>query len=220
MTKPVARKFKRSRRGQVRVTLKLNKLGQALLARSSTLPLQTRAAGAGASGLDAERALPDAAAPAVKRGRGVTQMLDASPTSYDDVPYESYPLWVTHPDHLAVVATLAGMRPAPGRALPRARARVRERRQPPSDGRRAARGALRRRRPVPGADRGGQRDHRRRSASRTPRSRRAASPTSTKRSAASTTSSATASTPGCRRPCRRRSSPPARVTWPRRGSRT
>src|SRR5262245_31139102 len=39
-------------------------------------------------------------------------MLDASPTSYDDVPYESYPLWVTHPDHLAVVATLAGMRPA------------------------------------------------------------------------------------------------------------
>ena len=40
-------------------------------------------------------------------------MLDASPTSYDDVPYESYPLWVTHPDHLATVATLAGMRPAP-----------------------------------------------------------------------------------------------------------
>jgi SAM-dependent methyltransferase len=40
-------------------------------------------------------------------------MLDASPTSYDDVPYESHPLWVTHPDHLAVVATLAGMRPAP-----------------------------------------------------------------------------------------------------------
>jgi SAM-dependent methyltransferase len=40
-------------------------------------------------------------------------MLDASPTSYDDVPYESYPLWVTHPDHLAVVATLAGMHPAP-----------------------------------------------------------------------------------------------------------
>src|SRR5262245_66102413 len=40
-------------------------------------------------------------------------MLDASATSYDDVPYESNPLWVTHPDHLAVVATLAGMRPAP-----------------------------------------------------------------------------------------------------------
>jgi SAM-dependent methyltransferase len=40
-------------------------------------------------------------------------MLDASPTSYDDVPYESYPLWVTHPDHLATVAMLAGMRPAP-----------------------------------------------------------------------------------------------------------
>ncbi len=40
-------------------------------------------------------------------------MLDASPTSYDDVPYESHPLWVTHPDHLATVAALAGMRPAP-----------------------------------------------------------------------------------------------------------
>ncbi len=40
-------------------------------------------------------------------------MLDASPTSYDDVPYESYPLWVTHPDHLATVASVAGMRPAP-----------------------------------------------------------------------------------------------------------
>jgi SAM-dependent methyltransferase len=40
-------------------------------------------------------------------------MLDASPTSYDDVPYESHPLWVTHPDHLAAVAMLAGMRPAP-----------------------------------------------------------------------------------------------------------
>jgi SAM-dependent methyltransferase len=40
-------------------------------------------------------------------------MLDASATSYDDVPYESNPLWVTHPDHLAAVATLAGMRPAP-----------------------------------------------------------------------------------------------------------
>lgn len=39
-------------------------------------------------------------------------MLDASPTSYDDVPYESYPLWVTHPDHLAVVARLKGMEPA------------------------------------------------------------------------------------------------------------
>jgi SAM-dependent methyltransferase len=38
---------------------------------------------------------------------------DASPTSYDDVPYDSNPIWVTHPDHLAVVATLAGMRPAP-----------------------------------------------------------------------------------------------------------
>src|SRR4029453_2714851 len=43
----------------------------------------------------------------------MAEMLDASPTSYDDVPYESYPLWVTHPDHLAVVATLAGMDPAP-----------------------------------------------------------------------------------------------------------
>jgi len=40
-------------------------------------------------------------------------MRDASASSYDDVPYDSYPLWVTHPDHLAVVATLAGMSPAP-----------------------------------------------------------------------------------------------------------
>jgi hypothetical protein len=39
----VSRKFKPSRRGQVRVKLKLNKLGRALLARSTALPLETRA---------------------------------------------------------------------------------------------------------------------------------------------------------------------------------
>ena len=43
VTNKASRKFKPSRRGQVRVTLKLNKLGRALLARSTTLPLQTRA---------------------------------------------------------------------------------------------------------------------------------------------------------------------------------
>src|SRR5262249_58673218 len=54
-------------------------------------------------------------APLRRAGQSVypsTIVGDASPTSYDDVPYDSHPIWVTHPDHLAVVATLAGMRPA------------------------------------------------------------------------------------------------------------
>src|SRR5262249_29590623 len=55
-------------------------------------------------------------APLHRAGQSVypsTIVRDASPTSYDDVPYDSHPIWVTHPDHLAVIATLAGMRPAP-----------------------------------------------------------------------------------------------------------
>jgi hypothetical protein len=43
ITQPVTQKIKRARRGQVRVRLKLNKLGRALLERSSALPLQARA---------------------------------------------------------------------------------------------------------------------------------------------------------------------------------
>jgi methyltransferase-like protein/SAM-dependent methyltransferase len=35
------------------------------------------------------------------------------PNSYDEVPYESHPFPQTHPDRLATVATLFGMRPAP-----------------------------------------------------------------------------------------------------------
>src|SRR5262249_10589850 len=38
---------------------------------------------------------------------------DRPATSYDEVPYESYPFSQTHPDRLATVATLFGMRPAP-----------------------------------------------------------------------------------------------------------
>ncbi|MEA3210397.1 MAG: hypothetical protein QOE70_3454 [Chthoniobacter sp.] len=34
-------------------------------------------------------------------------------TSYDEVPYESHPFAQTHPDRLAMVATLLGMEPAP-----------------------------------------------------------------------------------------------------------
>jgi SAM-dependent methyltransferase len=34
-------------------------------------------------------------------------------TTYDEVPYESYPYSQTHPDRLAVMATLFGLRPAP-----------------------------------------------------------------------------------------------------------
>ena len=37
----------------------------------------------------------------------------ADRTSYDEVPYPSYPLPQTHPDHLAVVATLLGLCPPP-----------------------------------------------------------------------------------------------------------
>jgi hypothetical protein len=43
VTNRVSRKFKASRRGQVRVKLRLNKLGRALFARSTALPLQTQA---------------------------------------------------------------------------------------------------------------------------------------------------------------------------------
>jgi methyltransferase-like protein/SAM-dependent methyltransferase len=37
----------------------------------------------------------------------------SSPTSYDDLPYPSYPYAFTHPDRLSTVATLLGMSPAP-----------------------------------------------------------------------------------------------------------
>jgi hypothetical protein len=43
VTSRVSRKFKASRRGQVLVKLRLNKLGRALFARSTALPLQTQA---------------------------------------------------------------------------------------------------------------------------------------------------------------------------------
>src|SRR5262245_4723292 len=38
---------------------------------------------------------------------------DRPATSYDEVPYESFPFASTHPDRLATVATLFGMQPAP-----------------------------------------------------------------------------------------------------------
>jgi methyltransferase-like protein/SAM-dependent methyltransferase len=47
------------------------------------------------------------AGPAEARGTG------APANSYDAVPYNSYPFPRTHPDHLAAVATLFGMKPAP-----------------------------------------------------------------------------------------------------------
>src|SRR3954451_17035602 len=40
-------------------------------------------------------------------------MLSLPPTSYDEVPYQSSPRYATHPDCLATLATLLGMRPAP-----------------------------------------------------------------------------------------------------------
>src|SRR5262249_27477506 len=40
-------------------------------------------------------------------------MSEVQPTSYDEVPYDSYPFAQTHPDRLATVATLLGLRPAP-----------------------------------------------------------------------------------------------------------
>src|SRR5579871_1453764 len=36
----------------------------------------------------------------------------AVPTSYDELPYPSYPYPNTHPDHLGAVATLLGLQPA------------------------------------------------------------------------------------------------------------
>jgi methyltransferase-like protein/SAM-dependent methyltransferase len=48
------------------------------------------------------------AGPAQARGTG-----EPASNSYDAVPYNSYPFPRTHPDHLAAVATLFGMKPAP-----------------------------------------------------------------------------------------------------------
>ena len=39
--------------------------------------------------------------------------MTASQYIYDRVPYPSYSFQVSHPDHLATVATLLGMRPPP-----------------------------------------------------------------------------------------------------------
>lgn len=40
-------------------------------------------------------------------------MIEAQLTSYEDIPYTSKPLYPTHPDCLATLATLLGMQPAP-----------------------------------------------------------------------------------------------------------
>lgn len=40
-------------------------------------------------------------------------MSDTPPTTYDDLPYDSWAFSETHPDHLAALATLFGMSPAP-----------------------------------------------------------------------------------------------------------
>jgi SAM-dependent methyltransferase len=40
-------------------------------------------------------------------------MPESPPTSYDEIPYEGWPIEVTHPDHLGAVAALLGLRPAP-----------------------------------------------------------------------------------------------------------
>src|SRR5687767_13380357 len=40
-------------------------------------------------------------------------MSETQLSSYEDVPYESKPLYPTHPDCLATIATLMGMKPAP-----------------------------------------------------------------------------------------------------------
>ena len=40
-------------------------------------------------------------------------MLDTRKSSYDEVPYDSYPFAQTHPDRLATVATLLGLKPPP-----------------------------------------------------------------------------------------------------------
>ena len=37
----------------------------------------------------------------------------SAPTTYDEIPYASYPYPQTHPDRLATVATLFGLKPAP-----------------------------------------------------------------------------------------------------------
>src|SRR5947208_2747117 len=40
-------------------------------------------------------------------------MASVPPTSYDTVPYHSNPFGATHPDRLATVATLLGLKPPP-----------------------------------------------------------------------------------------------------------
>ncbi|MBK6530496.1 MAG: hypothetical protein IPF99_13080 [Deltaproteobacteria bacterium] len=53
---------------------------------------------------------------------------------YDELPYADYCFPRTHPEHLFAVSALCGSAGAALRALPRAGARLRPRRQPPPDG--------------------------------------------------------------------------------------
>lgn len=43
----------------------------------------------------------------------MTTVSNATTTSYDRVPYKSHPFRQSHPDRLAVIATLHGMSPIP-----------------------------------------------------------------------------------------------------------
>src|ERR1039458_5673386 len=46
-------------------------------------------------------------------GRLRPDMEEPRVTSYDEVAYPSFPIYFTHPDRLATIATLFGMNPAP-----------------------------------------------------------------------------------------------------------
>ena len=61
-------------------------------------------------------------------------MTAATATPYDQISYPGRPYESTHPAHLAMLGVLYGMSPASARTMPRARARVRHRRQSAADG--------------------------------------------------------------------------------------
>ena len=132
---------------------------------------------------------------------------------YDAVAYAAQSNALSHPRHLATVATLFGLAPRAGRDGPRARGRLQQRRQPAADGGGVAGRALRRLRPVAprhrrsAARRGGTRARQRDAARSATSPRSPGIPTST------TTSSRTACTRGCRPACATRCS-----RWRRAGS--
>ena len=136
---------------------------------------------------------------------------------YDAVPYPGHPFAQTHPDRLATLATLFGLRPAPPERCRVLELGCGDAGNLAADGARAAGGELRRRStPRAGRDRARRASSSPRSGWATSRSQARAIEDFEPPPAASTTSSRTASTRGWRPPSRDRLLALCAARWPRR----